>query len=125
MLDQQLRARGIRDERVLTAMSRIPREEFVPARDREAAYWDGPIQIGYGQTISQPFMTALMAQVLGLAGHERVLEVGTGSGYAAAVLGELAAEVISVELVPELAQIARENLRGNGHEDDIQRCRRR
>jgi protein-L-isoaspartate(D-aspartate) O-methyltransferase len=114
MLDQQLRARGIRDGRVLNAMSRIPREDFVPVPDREAAYWDGPIQIGCGQTISQPFMTALMAQVLELTGRERVLEVGTGSGYAAAVLGELAAEVVSVELVPELAQVARENLRHTG-----------
>lgn len=114
MLDRQLRARGIRDERVLQAMSEIPRENFIPEADREAAYWDGPIQIGYGQTISQPYMTALMAQVLQLRGSERVLEVGTGSGYAAAVLGKLAAEVISMELVPELAERARTNLQSTG-----------
>jgi protein-L-isoaspartate(D-aspartate) O-methyltransferase len=114
MLDRQLRARGIRDERVLSAMAQIPREEFVPERDRESAYWDGPIQIGYGQTISQPYMTALMAQALQLTGGERVLEVGSGSGYAAAVLGMLAAEVISVELVPELAETARANHRRTG-----------
>jgi protein-L-isoaspartate(D-aspartate) O-methyltransferase len=114
MLERQLRARGIRDERVLYAMSRIPREEFVPDRDRDAAYCDGPIQIGHGQTISQPYMTALMAQVLQLTGSERVLEVGAGSGYAAAVLGALAAEVISIELVPELAETARATLRRTG-----------
>ncbi len=114
MLDRQLRARGISDERVLHAMSRIPREEFVAGRDHDSAYRDGPIQIGYGQTISQPYMTALMAQVLQLTGSERVLEVGTGSGYAAAVLGALASEVISIELVPELAETARATLRRTG-----------
>jgi protein-L-isoaspartate(D-aspartate) O-methyltransferase len=114
MLDRQLSARGIRDERVLYAMSLIPREEFVPEQEREAAYWDGPIQIGYGQTISQPYMTALMAQELGLTGSEHVLEVGTGSGYAAALLGLLARDVITVELVPELAETARATLRRTG-----------
>ena len=119
MLDRQLCARGIRDPRVLDAMSRIPREEFVPESDREAAYWDGPIHIGYGQTISQPFMTALMAQVLKLNGGERVLEVGSGCGYAAAVLGQLAREVVTVELVPELAEIARDNLRRTGFDRNV------
>jgi protein-L-isoaspartate(D-aspartate) O-methyltransferase len=114
MVDRQLRARGIRDQAVLDAMGRIPREEFVPESDREAAYWDGPLQIGFGQTISQPYMTALMAQSLELRGGERVLEVGTGSGYAAAVLGQLAREVISVELVPELVELARATLRRTG-----------
>src|SRR5581483_6820086 len=119
MLDQQLRKRGIRDERVLEVMSRIPREEFVPEADREAAYWDGPIQIGYKQTISQPYMTALMAQVLRLQGTERVLEVGAGSGYAAALLGALAAEVITVELVPELAERARLTLQRTGFDRNV------
>ena len=114
MLDRQLRGRGIRDPRVLAAMGRIPREEFVACRDRDSAYGDGPLQIGYGQTISQPYMVALMAQELRLTGAERVLEVGTGSGYAAAVLGALAGEVISIELIPELVDLARENLERSG-----------
>lgn len=114
MLDRQLRGRGIRDPRVLAAMGRIPREEFVACRDRDSAYGDGPLQIGYGQTISQPYMVALMAQELRLTGAERVLEVGTGSGYAAAVLGALAGEVISIELIPELVDLARENIERSG-----------
>ena len=114
MLERQLRARGIRDARVLEAMSRIPREEFVRFPDRGSAYADGPIQIGHGATISQPYMTALMAQVLVLRGTECVLDVGTGSGYAAALLGLLAREVITVERVPELAATARETLRCTG-----------
>jgi protein-L-isoaspartate(D-aspartate) O-methyltransferase len=111
MVEAQLRRRGIRDPRVLQAMGRIPREEFVPAESRFMAYRDDPIHIGYGQTISQPYMTALMAEALDLTGTETVLEVGTGSGYAAAVLGELAARVMSVEIVPALVQTARANLR--------------
>ena len=110
MIEAQLRKRGIRDERVLRAMQEIPREEFVPADMRGMAYRDDPIQIGYGQTISQPYMTALMAEVLELRGDETVLEVGAGCGYAAAVLGELAARVVSVEIVPELVELARTNL---------------
>ena len=90
MVETQLRKRGIRDERVLQAMREIPREEFVPPEMRVLAYRDDPIQIGFGQTISQPYMTALMAEVLELRGDETVLEVGTGCGYAAAVLGALA-----------------------------------
>ena len=92
MVDTQLRRRGIRDERVLAAMLEIPREEFVPLESRLVAYQDGPIHIGEGQTISQPYMTALMAESLELRGTERVLEVGAGCGYAAAVLGALAAQ---------------------------------
>jgi protein-L-isoaspartate(D-aspartate) O-methyltransferase len=111
MVEVQLRRRGVRDERVLAAMNRIPREEFVPAESRVEAYMDGPIQVGYGQTISQPYMTALMAELLRLTGAETVLEVGAGCGYAAAVMGQLAARVVAVELIPALAHIARENLR--------------
>src|SRR5579872_1584687 len=111
MVERQLRRRNIRDERVLAAMAAIPREEFVPEDDAPAAYRDDPIQIGYGQTISQPYMTALMAQELELTGSESVLEVGAGCGYAAAVLGALARRVVTVEIVPELAALARENLR--------------
>jgi protein-L-isoaspartate(D-aspartate) O-methyltransferase len=95
-------------------MSEIPRQEFVPAELRVMSYGDDPVQIGYGQTISQPYMTALMAEVLELTGEETVLEVGTGCGYAAAVLGALAARVISVEIVPGLVEVARENLRRTG-----------
>jgi protein-L-isoaspartate(D-aspartate) O-methyltransferase len=111
MVECQLRGRGIRDERVLRAMSEVPREEFVPLESRILAYRDAPIGIGWGQTISQPYMTALMAQELALTGSESVLEVGAGCGYAAAVLGELAARVITVEIVPELVDLARANLR--------------
>jgi protein-L-isoaspartate(D-aspartate) O-methyltransferase len=111
MVEQQLRRRGICDERVLCAMGQIQREEFVPTEARVMAYRDDPIPIGFGQTISQPYMTALMAEALELTGTETVLEVGTGSGYAAAVLAELAAHVVSVEIVPGLIPMARANLR--------------
>lgn len=110
MVDKQLRHRGIKDERVLDAMNRIPREMFVPDEYRMQAYEDMPIPIGYGQTISQPYMTALMSSVLEFKGTERVLDVGTGSGYHAAVLAMLAREVYSIELIPELADFARRNL---------------
>jgi protein-L-isoaspartate(D-aspartate) O-methyltransferase len=117
MVEAQLRRRGIWDQRVLAAMLEIPREEFVPIDLRVLSYRDEPIQIGFGQTISQPFMTALMAQELALRGHETVLEVGAGCGYAAAVLGLLAARVVTVEIVPHLARLAAANLRrtGRGH----------
>lgn len=111
MVDSQLRRRGIRDQRVLDAMLRIPREVFLPEDARAEAYRDDPIQIGYGQTISQPYMTALMAQELHLNGDEMVLEVGSGCGYAAALLGLLSRNVVTVEIVPELAAAARDNLR--------------
>jgi protein-L-isoaspartate(D-aspartate) O-methyltransferase len=114
MVERQLKGRGIRDRRVLEAMGRIPRELFVPEMHRAHAYEDAPIGIGFDQTISQPYMTALMCEVLMLAGDERVLDVGTGSGYHAAVLGELAAKVYSIELIPELAEQARRNLESAG-----------
>ncbi len=110
MVQRQLCARGICDERVLAAMSEIPREEFVPEHFRSRAYCDEPLAIGFGQTISQPYMVALMVQCLELDGTETVLEVGAGSGYHAAVLGALAAKVIAIELIPELAGIAGANL---------------
>jgi len=110
MVDRQLRSRGIRDARVLRAMGEIPREEFVPPDLRVMAYGDAPVQIGWGQTISQPYMTALMAQELELTGAETVLEVGAGSGYAAAVLGALAARVVAVEIVEPLVRQARSAL---------------
>ncbi len=110
MVERQLRARGIWDERVLAAMGSIPRETFVPERQRAHAYGDEPLPIGCGQTISQPYITALMVQSLELKGSETVLEVGAGCGYHAAVLGALAARVITIERVPELAAMARWNL---------------
>jgi len=106
MVEQQLRARGIRDERVLQAMLEVPRHRFVPPDGIESAYTDQPLAIGHGQTISQPFMVAAMAEALELGGTERVLEVGAGSGYQAAILARLAREVIALELEAALAQSA-------------------
>ncbi len=119
MVEQQLRRRGIHDERVLEAMSKIPREQFLPEKVRPWAYADEPLSIGYGQTVSQPYMTALMAQALELKGTEKVLEVGTGCGYAAAVLARLAAKVITIEIVRELADMARRNLEAAGLADKV------
>jgi protein-L-isoaspartate(D-aspartate) O-methyltransferase len=107
MVEMQLRRRGIRDERVLEAMEEVPRHEFVEAQDVDHAYADHPLPIGRGQTISQPYIVAQMLQALELKGYERVLEVGTGSGYQAAILGRLAARVYSIENDPELAAAAR------------------
>src|ERR671915_1235122 len=97
MVERQLRRRGIRDERVLEAMSEVPREAFVPGDQRRRAYRDGALRIAEGQTISQPWIVACMAELLELGGDERVLEVGTGSGYAAAVLSRLCREVLTIE----------------------------
>jgi protein-L-isoaspartate(D-aspartate) O-methyltransferase len=119
MVEHQLIRRGIHDRRVLNAMLTIPREEFVPADYRTGAYVDAPLPIGHGQTITQPYMTALMAQSLALSGGEKVLDVGTGSGYHAAVLGALARQVISIERIPELAAAARENLARTGLDSNV------
>ena len=119
MVERQLHRRGIHDRRVLAAMLEIPREDFLPLEQRVASYRDEPAPIGFGQTISQPYMTALMAQELRLRGDEKVLEVGAGSGYAAAVLSALAREVIAIELVPPLAAMARENLRKTGLDGNV------
>lgn len=110
-----LRRRGIRDDRVLAAMASVPRERFVAAEDLDRAYADCALAIGHEQTISQPYMVAATCELLGLSGDEHVLEVGTGSGYAAAVLSELAAAVITIERVPELAARARETLVAAGY----------
>ncbi|MBI4699992.1 MAG: protein-L-isoaspartate(D-aspartate) O-methyltransferase [Deltaproteobacteria bacterium] len=115
MVRWQLRGRGIHDERVLGAMGRVPRQEFVPASLRHRSYDDSPLPIGRGQTISQPLMVATMLEELGLQGHERVLEVGAGCGYQAALLGELCREVYAIEIIPELAEMARTNLARLGH----------
>jgi len=105
----------IRDERVLVAMSRVPRERFVPPESRQLAYEDSPLPIGLDQTISQPFIIALMTEALELTGSEKVLEVGTGSGYQAAILAELAQLVITVERLPALADAARRVLDSLGY----------
>ena len=110
MVDEQLRGRDIADARVLEAMERVPREAFVPDDLRRRAYDDAALPIGSGQTISQPYMVARILQELGLDGDERALDVGTGSGYQAAVLAQLAKEVHSIERIPELAAQARRNL---------------
>ncbi|HXR11268.1 MAG TPA: protein-L-isoaspartate(D-aspartate) O-methyltransferase [Gaiellaceae bacterium] len=119
MVELQLRERGIFDARVLTAMERVPRELFVPPELRERAYDDEALPIGEGQTISQPYMVARIAQELGLRGGERVLDVGTGSGYQAAVLAELAGEVHSIERIPALAERAVAALAAAGYGDRV------
>ena len=115
MVQRQLRERDITDERVLAAMERVPRELFVPPDLREHAYDDAALPIGGGQTISQPYMVARICEALALMGDERVLDVGAGSGYQAAVLAELAAEVDTIERIPELAELARANLEAAGY----------
>ena len=115
MVDAQLRGRDVVDGRVLAAMERVPRELFVPEQLRRRAYDDAALPIGAGQTISQPYMVARICEALSLAGHERVLDVGTGSGYQAAVLAELAEEVDTIERIPELAERARANLAASGY----------
>ena len=119
MVERQLRARGIRDERVLLAAGAIPREEFVPVESCVLSYRDDPAGIGFGQTISQPYMAALMAECLELRGTETVLDVGAGSGYSAALLGALAARVIAIELIPALAAQARKNLERSGRGGNV------
>lgn len=113
-IDVQLRRRGIDDERVLAAMAAVPRELFVPEKLRRRAYADAALALTHGQTISQPYIVALTCQLLALRGDERVLDVGTGSGYAAAVLAQLAAEVVSIERIPALAESARAALAAAG-----------
>jgi protein-L-isoaspartate(D-aspartate) O-methyltransferase len=116
MVDEQLRARDVVDERVLTAMENVPRELFVPERLGDRAYDDAALPIGDGQTISQPYMVAKICEALELRGDEHVLDVGTGSGYQAAVLAELAAEVDTIERIPALAARARANLDAAGYD---------
>jgi protein-L-isoaspartate(D-aspartate) O-methyltransferase len=114
MVDEQLRARGIDDERVLAAMSTLPRNVFMPAPMRDQAYQDHAVPIGFDATISQPFVVGWMSEALALGGNERVLEIGTGSGYQAAVLSRLAREVYTIERMPVLARRARFTLRALG-----------
>ncbi len=115
MVDSQLRHRGIADPRVLAAMEKVPRHRFLPNPEDSAAHGDHPLSIGSGQTISQPYMVALMTECLRLQGDEHVLEIGTGSGYQSAILAELSRRVTSVERIPSLADRAREALRDLGY----------
>jgi len=115
MVEHQLRRRRIADERVLAAMEKVPRHRFLPSPGDRGAYGDYPLPIGEGQTISQPYMVALMTEALRLTGSERVLEIGTGSGYQAAILAELAREVYSIERFPGLAERARAVLADLGY----------
>ena len=119
MVESQLRGRGVEDERVLAAMRSVPREEFLPERHRHLAYVDGAVPIDAGQTISQPYMVARMTELLRVAPGDRILEVGTGSGYQAAVLAELGASVTSIERQAELAPQARERLARLGYGERV------
>jgi len=119
MVEQQLERRGIEDPRVLAAMREVPRELFVPEDQRRRAYRDGALRIGEGQTISQPWIVACMAQLLELRGDETVLEVGTGSGYAAAVLSRLARRVVTIERYESLAVRAEQTLHELGYDNVI------
>ena len=119
MVERQLRRRGIHDERVLGAMAEVPRELFLPEDQRRRAYRDGAVRIGEGQTMSQPWIVACMAQLLELDGSETVLEVGTGSGYAAAVLSRLCREVITIERYESLAVQAEQTLHELGYDNVV------
>ncbi len=122
MVRTQIESRGIIDRMVLAAMRKVERHRFVPERQQASAYTDQPLPIGEGQTISQPYIVALMTELLELDGDEKVLEVGTGSGYQAAVLGELAASVFTIEIVPPLAQHAEKLLKELGYDNITVRC---
>jgi protein-L-isoaspartate(D-aspartate) O-methyltransferase len=117
MVSEQLLRRDIVDPRVLAAFNAVPREAFVDPESERWAYEDSPLAIGFGQTISQPYVVAMTVQALGLTGGERVLEIGTGSGYAAAILGKVAAEVHTIERIEELALVAAERLRRLGFDN--------
>ena len=117
MVEQQLKPRGVKDERVLAAMAKVPREEFVPVESRSDAYEDGPLPIGYNQTISQPFIVAFMTEQLRRNPGDRVLEIGSGSGYQAAILAELVTDVYTIEIVEPLAKTAEATLQRLGYKN--------
>ncbi len=117
MVERHLHARGITAAAVLQAMAKVPRELFVPEPERQHSYVNGPLPIGHGQTISQPYIVAYMTEALELQGGEKVLEIGTGSGYQTAVLAEIAAQVYTVDVIPELSHAAREILSGCGYQN--------
>lgn len=122
MVQTQIRARGIKDKRLLNAMLKVQRHRFVPVYLRGLAYTDGPLPIGEGQTISQPYIVALMTELLKLDGGEKVLEIGTGSGYQAAILAELASEVYTIEIVEPLAKRAEKLLNDLGYNNITVKC---
>lgn len=122
MVEEQIERRGVRGERLLAALRRVPRHLFVPEADRGEAYADRPLPVGHGQTISQPYIVACMTEAAGVGARSRVLEIGTGSGYQAAVLAEMGADVCSIEIVPELADAARRTLAQVGYGTVEVRC---
>jgi protein-L-isoaspartate(D-aspartate) O-methyltransferase len=122
MVVEQISARGIRDLSVLEAVGKVPRHRFVPQRDRDRSYDDGPLPIGHSQTISQPYIVALMTELVQPQSDDRALEIGTGCGYQAAVLGELVKEVYSIEIVQPLADEARQRLQDLGYANIHVRC---
>ena len=117
MVETQIKARGVKDPRVLSALRKVERHRFVPEEFLNSAYSDQPLPIGEGQTISQPYIVALMTELLELKGDEKVLEIGTGSGYQAAILAELAKEVYSIEIIESLASVAKNRLSGLGYQN--------
>jgi protein-L-isoaspartate(D-aspartate) O-methyltransferase len=117
MVESQIVARGVEDQRVIQAMLKVPRHEFIPEEYSQYAYYDSPVPIGYGQTISQPYIVALMTEELSLSTADRVLEVGTGSGYQAAVLAEIVREVFTIEIVEPLGREAEQRLRDLGYDN--------
>lgn len=122
MVETQIEPRGVKDTLVLSAMRKVPRHLFVPEGWRDQAYSDGPLPIGEGQTISQPYIVALMTELLGLKGGEKVLEIGTGSGYQAAILAEIAKEVYTIEIICSLAEKADKRLKEMGYKNITGRC---
>jgi protein-L-isoaspartate(D-aspartate) O-methyltransferase len=115
MVETQLKARGIKDEKVIDAFLKVPREKFIPDDQKNMAYFDGPLPIGHGQTISQPYIVALMTEALRLKGIEKVLEIGTGSGYQAAVIAQMGCKIYSVERIESIAVKAEGNLKNAGY----------
>ncbi len=122
MVETQIKARGIKDEKVINAMLKVERHLFVPPQYRKYAYEDTPLPIGEGQTISQPYIVALMTELLELKGNEKVLEIGTGSGYQAAILAEIAREVYTIEIIESLAKSAEERLKKLGYKNIKVKC---
>jgi protein-L-isoaspartate(D-aspartate) O-methyltransferase len=122
MVKAQIEARGVKDGLVLDAMRKVPRHLFVPESLKDQAYSDGPLPIGEGQTISQPYIVALMTELLGLKGKEKVLEIGTGSGYQAAILAEIVPEVYTIEIICSLTEMAKNRLKEMGYDNITVRC---
>ena len=122
MVKTQIEPRGVKDKLVLDAMRKVARHRFVPASLKDRAYSDGPLPIGEGQTISQPYIVALMTELLGLKDGDKVLEIGTGSGYQAAILGEIVEEVYTIEIICSLAETAKKRLKEMGYENITVRC---